>query len=114
MVELSPKLFVELTLEMLPKVITKLTETLEENKEKLRKASNPQDTMQILYEIILEFRNEIGAELLPEGITGVDMEAYTVDYEAEIKEYVESNPEIKEKWHVLETEFKEKFQQMVA
>ncbi|NVM55734.1 MAG: hypothetical protein HWN66_18690 [Candidatus Helarchaeota archaeon] len=114
MVELTPKLFVELTLEMLPKVLSKLVDAVAKNKEKLEKAAGPEELMGILFEIVMELRNEVGGDLLPEGITNEDMEAYKKKHEAEIQEYIESNPEIKEKWDNLQQEFQEKFQEIAS
>ncbi len=114
MVEITPQLYVDLTLKMLPKVISKLAEAVGKNKAKLEKATDPQEAVQVLFGIILELRNEVGADLLPEGITGSVMESYKVEHEAEIKEYIESNPEIKEKMDAIEKEFKENFQQIAS
>jgi len=112
MVDITPKLYIELTLEMLPKVISKLTEAVAKNKEKLEAATDPQQAVQILFGIIMELRNAIGEDVLPKGVTGVDMETYKAEHEVEIKSYLESNPDIKEKWDGMEIEFKEKFKQI--
>ncbi|MHA1651164.1 MAG: hypothetical protein ACTSYB_13300 [Candidatus Helarchaeota archaeon] len=114
MVELTPKLFVDLTLEMLPKLVAKLTEAVAANKERLENASGPGETMGILMEIMLELRNEIGKDILPEGISGEDMEAYKQEHEAEIQEYINSNPEIKEKWENLQQQLESKFQELAS
>jgi hypothetical protein len=114
MVELTPKLFVDLTLEMLPKIVSKLAEAVAANKEKLEKATGPEEAMGILFGIIIELRNEIGGDLLPEGITNEAMEAYKNEHESEIQEYIQSNPEIKEKWDKMQREFQEKFQEIAS
>ncbi len=114
MVELTPKLFVDLTLEMLPKMVSKLADAVAANKEKLANAKGPEEAMGILFGIIMELRNEIGGDLLPEGITNEAMEAYKNEHESEIQEYIQSNPEIKEKWDKMQREFQEKFQEIAS
>ena len=114
MVELTPKLFVDKTLDMLPRVMEKMAEAIKKNKAKLENATGPQEAMQVIFEIILELRSEIGEEILPEGITSEDMESFKTEHEAEIQEYLNSNPKVKEKWDNLQQEMQEKFQSIFS
>ncbi|HUX98102.1 MAG TPA: hypothetical protein VMV49_00990 [Candidatus Deferrimicrobium sp.] len=113
MVELTTKLFVELTLEMLPKLISKLADAVAKHKEELENAAGPEEMMQVVFGIILDLRSEIGEDLLPEGITSEDMETFKQEHEVEIQEYIESDPKIKKRWDNLQEDFEEKFQQIM-
>ena len=112
MVEITPKLYVDLTIEMVPKALSKLTEGVTGSKEKLEAATDPQQAVQILFGIIKEMREAVGEEVLPEGITNKDMETYKAEHAVEIKEYLDSNPDLKEKLDNLEREFKASMKQI--
>ena len=114
MVEITPKLFVDVTLEMLPKIIEKLGSAVAENAEKLQNAKNVEEAMQILFGIIVELRYEIGGVLLPEGVTNEDMEDYKAMHQAEIQGYIRSDPEIKKKWDNMQQEFQKRFQEIAS
>ena len=114
MVEMTPKLFVDLTLEMLPKLIEKMADAIAKNKEKLEKASNFEEAMGIIMGIMMELRKEIGGDLLPEGITDEDMETYKKEHQAEVEAYLNSNPDVKAKWDKMQQEFQKKFQSIAS
>jgi len=108
-VELTPKLYIDLTLKMLPLLMNHLDTEFKKHEEELK--ASPEKALEIFMEIILEIRQVIGKELLPEGITDEDMEQYKRDHEAEINDYFEKHPEIKEKLEKLQKEFEAKFPQ---
>jgi hypothetical protein len=109
-VELTPKLYIELTLKMLPILMDRLETEFTKHKEEIEKAG-PGGAMEIIMGILLNIRLAIGKEVLPEGVTDEDMEQYKRDHEAEINDYCEKNPEIKKKLDELQKEFEAKFPQ---
>jgi hypothetical protein len=109
-VELTPKLYIDLTLKMLPLLLNRLDAEFKEHKEEIEQAG-PGGAMEIIMGILLNIRLAIGKEILPEGITDEDMEQYKRDHEAEINDYCENNPEIKKKLEDLQKEFEAKFPQ---
>ncbi|MBD3227317.1 MAG: hypothetical protein GF329_03940 [Candidatus Lokiarchaeota archaeon] len=106
--DLTPSEYVNLTIEMMSKLIKVMGDELAKKKKDLEEASGPQEMMQIIMGIMISLRREIGSELLPEGLTDDDMQKYKKEHEDEIKEYLNNNPEVKEKLETLEKEFKEK------
>jgi len=107
--EMTPALYIELTLKMLPILISRLAEKMESAKEELENATTPEDQMQIIFGIILGLTQEIGEGILPEGITYEDMENYKKEHEAEINEYFQEHPEIQTEIEKLQKEFESIF-----
>jgi hypothetical protein len=109
-VELTPKLYIDLTLKMLPILMERMGVEFAKHKEEL-KQGGPEKGMEIFMGILLNIRLAIGKELLPEGITDEAMERYKEEHEAEIDEYAEQHSEIKKKLDSLQKEFEAKFPQ---
>lgn len=107
--EITPDLYIELTLKMLPILISRLNEKMEEAKEQLENATSPEDQMEIIFGIILELGQDIGEGVLPEGITYQDMENYKREHETEINEYFQAHPEIETELDNLQKEFQSIF-----
>ena len=107
--EITPELYIELTLKMLPILISRLNEKMEEAKEQLENATTPEESMEILFGIILGLGEEIGEGVLPEGITYQDMENYKREHEAEIDEYAREHPEIQTELENLQKQFESIF-----
>lgn len=107
MENMSPEEYIDLTIKMMSKMMEIMAEKISEKMSEIEK-EGPQKAMQILMQILQELRVEIGKQLLPEGISDEDMENYKKEHETEIKEYLETNQEIKEKLEKLEKEFGEK------
>lgn len=114
MVDLTPELFVDLTLKMLPKIMGKLADAINKSKKKLEQATDPQEAIQIIFQIIIDLRSEVGEDLLPDGISSEDMENYKTENEAAIQEYLNSNPDVKKKWDNIQNEFQEKFESIMS
>ena len=106
--KITPELFIDLTLQMLPKVIAKLEETIAEYQQEIE-SLDPEEAMQIILDAIIDLRQEIGKELLPEGITDREMENYKREHEAEIEKYLASHPELRDQLNKLEQEFQTRF-----
>lgn len=100
--------YMDLTLKMLPLVISKLEKKLVEIEKEMEK-SGPQNAMQIIMGAVLGLRAEVGQELLPEGITEEDLDNFKKEHEKEIADYLAAHPEIKQKMESLEQDFKSKF-----
>ncbi len=109
-VELTPRLYIDLTLKMLPILMDRMEAEFAKHKEELEQA-DPGKAMEIIMGILLNIQLAIGKEILPEGITYEDMEQYKRDHEAEINDYFEKNPTIKKKIEELQKEFEAKFPQ---
>ncbi|MHA1265483.1 MAG: hypothetical protein ACTSRS_09635 [Candidatus Helarchaeota archaeon] len=107
MIEITPELYVDLTIKMLPLLIERLLETFERNKEQFAELSTPQEGLKVLFGILLEVQQAIGEEVLPEGLTNEAMKTYKKEHGEEIRAYLQSHPALKEKLKVLESQFKQ-------
>jgi len=107
--ELTPELYIELTLKVLPILVSKLNEKMEEAKQELENATTPDEQMQIIFGIILSLTQEVGEGVLPEGITYEDIENYKKEHEAEIDEYFQEQPEIQAEIEGLQKQFESIF-----
>ncbi len=106
--DLNAALYVDLTIKMIPTLISKLTDTFSELQEELENYPE-EEALKHIFKAFLEVRTEIGKELLPEGITSKDMVSYKKKHKAEIEEYLVAHPEIKHKLDELKEKFKSKF-----
>ena len=114
MVELTVELFVNYTMDILPKVIENMADAFKKHKKKLKKSKDPFSAMAIFMQIMMEIMESFSGDYLPEGITNEQMEKFKEEHDAEINEYLENSPEVKEKWDAMQKELEEIFQKMMS
>ncbi len=107
-VEMSPKLYVDLTLKMLPVLIEKIKDELAKHKPEWANAGR-EEADQIILQVVINLRREIGKDLLTEGITDESIEQYMQEHAKEVDAYLAKNPDIQRKFNELEKEFEAKF-----
>jgi hypothetical protein len=105
---LTPKLYIELTMNMIPTLISRIGEKFEAAKEELEKTTDPEGQVNILMNIISDLRQCIGKGILPDGLSEEDMQNYERTHKSGIEAYLKAHPKIQAQMETLEREFESK------
>ena len=92
---------------MMTKVLPKLSSLVDQYEEDL--PDNLEEALEFLKGPLQELFQEIGREMLPKGITAQDLNNYIFEHRIEVDEFLDSNPEIAEKYMKLAEEVQQKF-----